>query len=150
MRKIGILGGTFNPIHIGHLMLSEWAMDAAGLDEIWMIPAGQPYKKAEETILPGQERLHMVELAVLGNKRISCLDLEIKRKGYTYTYETLEELKSRFYDAEYYFILGADCLFSLEEWKRYSQAYHQNQYHVMHLSQILLRHLDYKIHRYYP
>lgn len=117
MRKIGILGGTFNPIHIGHLMLSEWAMDAAGLDEIWMIPAGQPYKKAEETILPGQERLHMVELAVLGNKRISCLDLEIKRKGYTYTYETLEELKSRFSDAEYYFILGADCLFSLENWR---------------------------------
>lgn len=48
MRKIGIMGGTFNPIHIGHLMLSEWAMDAVGLDEIWMIPAGQPYKKAAE------------------------------------------------------------------------------------------------------
>ena len=88
MRKIGIMGGTFNPIHIGHLMLSEWAMDAVGLDEIWIIPAGQPYKKAEETILPGQERLHMAELAVRENKRISCLDLEIERKGYTYTYET--------------------------------------------------------------
>ena len=118
MRKIGIMGGTFNPIHIGHLMLSEWAMDAVGLDEIWMIPAGQPYKKAEETILPGQERLHMAELAVRENKRISCLDLEIERKGYTYTYETLEELKSRFPDAEFYFILGADCLFSLEEWRK--------------------------------
>lgn len=117
MREIGIMGGTFNPIHIGHLMLAEWAMDAAELDEIWIIPAGITRGKAEQDILPGKERLHMAQLAVRGNERMRCLDVEVRRQGYTYTYETLEELKAGFPDVKFYFISGADCLFSMENWK---------------------------------
>lgn len=117
MRKIGIMGGTFNPIHIGHLMLAEWAMDAAKLDEIWIIPTGVTHGKAEQGILPGKERLHMAELAVRGNERMCCLDVEVRRQGYTYTYETLEELKAGFPDVKLYFISGADCLFTMENWK---------------------------------
>lgn len=117
MRRIGILGGTFNPIHIGHLMLAEWAMDAAALDEVWIIPTGISYLKSQQEILPGRERLHMTELAVKDNPRFRCLDMEIRREGYTYSYETLEELERRYPQNSFYFIVGADCLFSIETWK---------------------------------
>ena len=69
MRKIGIMGGTFDPIHIGHLMLAEWAAGAAGLDETWIVPTGISYQKAGRNVLPGQERLRMAELAVEGNEK---------------------------------------------------------------------------------
>ena len=117
MRKIGIMGGTFDPIHIGHLMLAEWALDAAALDKVWVIPTGQSYMKADREMLPGAERLHMTELAIEGNDRLQCLDLEIKREGYTYSYETMAELKSLYPEDIFYFIVGADCLFSIENWK---------------------------------
>lgn len=117
MRKIGIIGGTFNPIHTGHLLLAEWAMDEAGLEEVWVIPAGLTRGKAETDILDGGERLHMAELAVQDNPRMHCMDVEIRREGYTYTYETLEELQALYPEAKFYFIAGADCLFSIEKWK---------------------------------
>ena len=117
MKRIGVMGGTFNPIHVGHLLLAEWAMEKAELDEVLVIPAGVPYKKAGQEILPGRERLHMVELAIKGNDRLRCLDMEILREGYTYTYETLEALKEQYPGAEFTFIVGADCLFSIETWK---------------------------------
>lgn len=117
MQKIGVMGGTFDPIHMGHLMLAEWAIDAAGLDQVWIIPTGQSYMKADRQILPGSERLHMAELAVEGNDRLQCLDIEIERGGYTYSYETMEQLKSLYPEDHFYFIEGADCLYSMENWK---------------------------------
>lgn len=117
MSKIGVMGGTFDPIHIGHLMLAEWAADAAGLEQVWFIPTGQSYMKAERNIQPGNERLHMVKLAVEGNDRLKCLDLEIERGGYTYSYETIEELHELYPQHQFYFIEGADCLFTMENWK---------------------------------
>lgn len=117
MRKIGIMGGTFDPIHVGHLMLAEWAADAVKLDQVWFIPTGQSYMKSDRKILPGQERLYMTELAVAGNSRLKCLDLEIRRTGYTYSYETMEQLKAQYPDDKFYFIEGADCLFTMENWK---------------------------------
>lgn len=117
MKKIGYLGGTFDPIHIGHLMLAEWALDAADLEEVWIIPTGQSYMKTDHYVLPGTERLHMAELAVEGNDKLKCLDIEVRRQGYTYTYETLEELNAAHPDTEFYLIQGADCLFALDSWK---------------------------------
>ncbi len=117
MKRIGIMGGTFNPIHIGHLLLAEWALEDAALDEVWMIPAGSPYMKSPEEILPGRERLHMAELAVRGSSAIKCLDTEITREGPTYSYETLELLKKAYPENAYYFIVGTDCLFSIADWK---------------------------------
>lgn len=117
MRKIGIMGGTFDPIHTGHLMLAEWALDAAGLDQVWFIPTGQSYMKADRKVLPGGERLHMAKLATEENDRLKCLDMEIARDGYTYSYETVEQLKKLYPEDVFYFIEGADCLFSMENWK---------------------------------
>lgn len=117
MMKIGIMGGTFDPIHIGHLMLAEWALDALGLDEVWMVPAGMPYMKASRQILPGTERFRMTELAVRDNHRLKCLDMEIRRQGYTYSFETLEELRKSYPEDRLYFIVGADCLFTIESWR---------------------------------
>lgn len=118
MRKIGIMGGTFNPIHNGHLLLAQWAMDAQSLDEIWFMPTGISYSKAHADILPGKERLHMVKLAIADNPAFSVSDIELRRKGYTYTYETLEELHEQFPKDSFYFIVGADCLFAFENWKK--------------------------------
>lgn len=126
MKKIGIMGGTFNPIHIGHLVLAENSMEEMELDEVWIIPTGCSYMKEDfADILPGKERLAMTVLAAEGNDRIKCLDTEIKREGYTYSYETLEQLAQEYPENHFYFIFGADCLFSIETW-RYPERIFRN------------------------
>ncbi len=117
MGKIGIMGGTFNPIHNGHLLLAQYALEENHLDEIWFIPTGCSYMKKEQGVLPGEERYHMVELAIMDNPRMRSIDIEIKREGYTYTYETLAMLNFLYPEHQFYFIFGADCLFSIENWK---------------------------------
>lgn len=117
MKKIGIMGGTFNPIHMGHLLLAQWAMDAENLDEVWFIPTGCSYLKAGTDMAAPMERFAMVQAAISGNSKMKCLDIEIKREGYTYTFETMEELHKDYPDFHFYFISGADCLFTMEKWK---------------------------------
>ena len=115
-KKIGIMGGTFNPIHIGHLLMAQYAKEFAGLDAVLFIPAGHPYMKAGSKILDGQTRLQMVRLAIGADDAFFASDIEIKRSGNTYTYETLQELSQIFPQADLYFIVGADNLFGLEYW----------------------------------
>lgn len=117
MRKIGIMGGTFNPIHVGHLLLAQWAMEENGLDQVWFIPTGCSYMKQDKSIVSPMDRFHMTSLALAGNDRMLCLDTEVRRQGNTYTYETLEELKRMYPEEHFYFIIGADCLFAMEEWR---------------------------------
>ncbi len=116
--KIGIMGGTFNPIHMGHLLLAQWAMEEAGLNGVIFMPTGNSYMKDKIEMLPGSERLAMTRLAIHGRECFSCSDLEVKRGGNTYTYETLESLQCMYPRARLYFIVGADCLFSIENWYR--------------------------------
>ena len=111
------MGGTFNPVHAAHLALAEWVRDALKLDEIWFIPTGSSYMKDSRDILPGEERLRMVELAIQDNPFFRCLDLEVAREGYTYSYETLEQLNAAYPENSFYFITGADCLFTIDRWK---------------------------------
>lgn len=117
MKKIGIMGGTFNPIHMGHLLLAEWAMEAAKLDEVWVIPTGCSYMKTGMEIASPEDRYRMVCMAVENNRCLKCDDIEIRRQGYTYSYETLELLNQKYPEYHFYFIFGADCLFSIETWK---------------------------------
>jgi len=117
MKKIGILGGTFNPIHTGHLILAENARTFYGLDEVLLIPSGCSYMKDSSQILPGAVRLRMAMLAAQGNPYFKVSDMEIVRPGSSYTYETIEVLRRMHPDSELYFIVGADTLFHMESWK---------------------------------
>lgn len=116
-KRIGILGGTFNPIHNGHLILAEDAREYLGLDEIIFMPSGNSYMKKDPGIPSGEVRAEMAALALEGNPCFSLSRLEVERQGATYTRDTLAQLIAREPDARYYFILGADNLLTLETWK---------------------------------
>lgn len=117
--KTGILGGTFDPIHTGHLILAEEVKSRLGLDEIIFIPTGQPYYKADKTISPATDRLNMVKLAISGKPYFRVMDIEIKRSGPTYTADTLNDLKLILPEkTELYFILGWDNLEALPRWHK--------------------------------
>lgn len=117
MKKVGIVGGTFDPIHNGHLLLAEYAKEEFLLDEIWFIPTGCSYKKADKKVLPGTIRYELVNRAIANRPDFKCLDMEIRRSGNTYTYETIQYLNEKYPDYKFYFILGADCLFDLDKWR---------------------------------
>ncbi len=116
--KLGILGGTFNPVHTGHLILAENAYDQLGLDEVCFIPSGVSYLKDTSKIVPVKDRLAMVALAIEGNPHFSLSTIETDRAGDSYTYETLLQLKEKDPDGELIFICGADILMSIETWKK--------------------------------
>lgn len=116
-KKIGIMGGTFNPVHNGHLLLAESAREVFGLDEVLFMPSGNSYMKDARFILDGEIRAHMVSLAVNGNPFFSLSKMELEREGPTYTCETLKELKRQNGENQYFFIMGADNLLILEKWK---------------------------------
>lgn len=116
-KNIGIMGGTFNPIHYGHLLLAEQAREELKLDEVLFLPSGNPYMKRQNIILDGQRRADMVKLAIEGHPDFSLSTIELERKGPTYTCDTLKELKEKNPQNSYYFILGADSLLMLECWK---------------------------------
>ncbi len=118
------MGGTFNPIHYGHLIIAEDARNYCRLDEVLFMPSGNSYMKDADEILEGEVRFEMVKLAILSNPYFSSSHMEIRRKGNTYTYETLEELQKIYPDAALHFILGADNLFSLEKWKCFESVLH--------------------------
>lgn len=111
------MGGTFNPIHIGHLIIAEKAREQFHLEEILFMPSGTPYMKNVSEVLPGSVRMDMTKLAIESNPFFSISTLEIDKKGSTYTYETLETLHDKNPNTEYYFILGADSLFAIQRWK---------------------------------
>ena len=116
-KKVGIMGGTFNPVHNGHLLLAESARETFGLDEILFMPSGNSYMKDAASILDGETRAHMTELAIEGNPIFRLSRIELERKGPTYTCDTLSQLKEQDGDSRYFFIMGADNLFILEKWK---------------------------------
>ena len=114
--RYGILGGTFNPIHKGHVHLAEEALKKASLDKVFFVPTGVPYLKKQNKVLDSSHRLKMVELAIEGNPNFEASDIEIKREGDTYTFETLQEFNKLYPEDEFFFIMGADCLFTIENW----------------------------------
>ena len=117
-KRIGIMGGTFDPIHIGHLILGETAYHQFHLDRILFMPAGNPpHKKVRENRATDRQMVDMVRLAIASNPHFSLSLEEMHREGYTYTYRTLERLKDQNPDTEYYFILGADSLYTFDEWR---------------------------------
>lgn len=115
-KRIGIMGGTFDPVHMVHLTLAENAYQSYHLDEVMMLPNGDPPHKTDKKITPAVHRMAMLQLAVEGIPYFQPSDMEIKREGYSYSSVTLEALKKAHPDTEYYFIMGADSLFEIETW----------------------------------
>lgn len=118
MKKIGILGGTFNPIHNGHLALGMAAMEQYGLEEVWLMPSKLPPHKSHFAMLSEKERLTLTSLAAKANKRFIVSDYEVKREGLTYTADTLELLTKEYTDVRFYFIIGGDSLVDFLKWRR--------------------------------
>lgn len=117
MKKVGILGGTFNPIHYGHLHLAQKALETAQLDQILFIPSGVSYMKKQSEILPAQIRMEMVRLAISEHSGFAVSAIEIEKTGNSYSHETIRELQEQDPETEFYFLTGADTLFSIENWK---------------------------------
>ena len=116
-KKIGIMGGTFNPIHNGHLVLGQTAYEQFKLDQILFMPTKNPYYKKLNHTATLEDRVNMVKLAIEANDAFAFSDLELLREGNTYTVETLKILTRENPDTEYYFIMGADSLYHFETWK---------------------------------
>lgn len=117
MKKVGILGGTFNPVHMAHLIIAEIAQEEAGLDDILFVPSGCSYLKDAADIASAKDRINMTGLAIEDNPHFALSTIEIDREGNSYTCDTLLELKERYPNQEYYIIVGADNLFTMEQWK---------------------------------
>lgn len=116
--RIGIMGGTFDPIHIGHLILGETAWQQFGLDKVLYMPAGNPpHKRNRAGRASDEQRMEMVRKAIEGNPHFELSDLEMNADGYTYTYRTLERMRRESPDDSLFFIIGADSLADFHLWK---------------------------------
>ena len=120
--NIGVLGGTFDPIHLGHLVVAEEMRDRLGLAEILFIPAGQPWLKVDSPILSAEHRVQMVRLALVGKPYFKLSTMEIERAGLSYTVDTIAELQGQLgVEDKLFFILGWDNLAQLPQWQEPSR-----------------------------
>jgi nicotinate-nucleotide adenylyltransferase len=117
-RRIGIMGGTFDPIHHGHLGAASEVAGRYALDEVVFVPTGQPWQKADERVSPAEDRYLMTVIATASNPRFTVSRVDIDRDGPTYTIDTLRDLRRHYGErAELYFITGADALEKILSWK---------------------------------
>jgi len=121
MKKIGIFGGTFNPPHIGHMILADLVFDKLKLDELIFIPAYIPPHKAKIHLIDAKHRLNMLKLSINNKKYFKISDIEIKRGGKSYTYDTLMYLKSKNKNTKFYLIIGYDNYKDFTCWKNYKE-----------------------------
>ncbi|MCM8813443.1 MAG: nicotinate-nucleotide adenylyltransferase [Candidatus Omnitrophica bacterium] len=120
-RAVGILGGTFDPVHLGHLMLAESARVEFRLDHVLFVPAYAPPHKHRPDITAADIRCRMLELAVAGNRAFSVCRLELERKTVAYSVETVRQLTQRYPRVVFYFIVGSDAVPDLGTWKRFDE-----------------------------
>ena len=117
--RTGILGGTFDPIHVAHLHTAECAVHQLGLDRLLIVPAGDPWQKAGRDVTPGHQRLEMCRLAIAEAKRVEVDVRELERNGPTYTIETLATFPV---DEDLFLILGSDSLSNIKSWHRWAEV----------------------------
>jgi nicotinate-nucleotide adenylyltransferase len=115
-RRLGVMGGTFDPIHHGHLVAGSEVAHHFGLDEVIFVPTGQPYQKESRAVSPPEDRYLMTVIATASNPRFSVSRVDIDRPGPTYTIDTLRDLQAANADADLFFITGADALANILTW----------------------------------
>jgi nicotinate-nucleotide adenylyltransferase len=118
LERIGIFGGTFDPIHNAHLAIALAALEAGKLDRVCFVVAARPPHKRTETHAGAEDRLAMVRAAVDGDSRLEASDIELARDGYSYTVDTIEEIQRRHPGAELFLVIGYDSLIDLPRWRR--------------------------------
>jgi nicotinate-nucleotide adenylyltransferase len=130
--KLGILGGTFDPIHLGHLRSAEEIGEELCLEKVYLIPSASPPHKTRESITPFHHRLSMARLAVGDSPVLEVLDLEGKRPGLSYSVETLKEFHNAFSpDPELFFILGLDAFLEIKTWKEYQNLFKYSHFVII-------------------
>jgi nicotinate-nucleotide adenylyltransferase len=115
--RLGIFGGTFDPVHYGHLLLAESCREQCRLDRVWFVPAAVPPHKQARTLAPAKARVEMLELATSGNEHFAISSLELERGGVSYTVETLRSIKVQQPNDELFFLMGADSLAEMVTWR---------------------------------
>lgn len=118
MKKTGILGGTLNPIHVGHLIIAQAAKEQLQLDKVLFMPTGCPPHKNTDIIADKRHRSTMIKMAIESNPDFAFSDVELKRDGIIYTVDTLKILKEQNPKEQFFFIMGADSLLAIESWKK--------------------------------
>lgn len=116
-RRIGVMGGTFDPIHYGHLLIAQSAADEFALERVLFVPTGKSPHKRAESVTNSELRCEMVKLAISSNNKFDFCDVEVKNRETNYTYLTLQKLNERFPDSKFYFIMGGDSLKDFKSWK---------------------------------
>ncbi len=116
-KRIGIFGGSFDPVHYGHLLLAESCREQCSLDQVWFVPAAVPPHKQERHLAEGRHRVEMLKLAVAGNESFDVSTMEIDREGVSFTVETLQQIRDKNADADLFFLLGSDTLNDLPNWR---------------------------------
>ncbi|WP_308190322.1 nicotinate-nucleotide adenylyltransferase [Pseudonocardia sp. TRM90224] len=122
-RKIGVMGGTFDPIHHGHLVAASEVADRFGLDEVVFVPTGQPWQKTEREVSRAEDRYLMTVIATASNPRFTVSRVDIDREGPTYTADTLADLHDERPDSRLYFITGADALAQILSWHKVEELF---------------------------
>lgn len=122
-RRVGIMGGTFDPIHNGHLVAGSEVADRFGLDLVVFVPTGQPWQKADRQVTAAEHRYLMTVIATASNPRFHVSRVDIDRGGPTYTVDTLHDLRKVYPDAELYFITGADALAKIVTWHNWEHMF---------------------------
>jgi len=118
MQKIGLLGGTFDPVHIGHLLMARASMETMGLDKVIFIPSCVPPHKKTPTLFMARDRLEMVRVAIKGNSQFEVSDFEVKKGGRSYSVNTVKHFREIFSpETKLFFIVGGDAIKELDDWK---------------------------------
>ncbi|KAB7670108.1 nicotinate-nucleotide adenylyltransferase [Bacillus sp. B1-b2] len=118
MKRVGILGGTFDPPHIGHLIIANEVLHAKELDEIWFMPNQEPPHKIKTVSVLNEQRVQMLKLAISGYEKFLIQTIELNRKGKSYTFDTIKVLKEEYPEIDFYFIVGADMVEYLPKWHK--------------------------------
>lgn len=143
MKKIGILGGTFDPPHIGHLIIANEVLHHEKLDEIWFMPNQEPPHKIKTGNVSNDDRVNMLQLAISGHNNFHIQTIELEREGKSYTFDTMNLLKNTYPELAFYFIIGADMVEYLPKWYKINELLEIVQF-------ISVNRPDYKMETMYP